>query len=260
MVTNWISHTFSETPRILKAENMFTVSDESVRGFHERVRLICLLRTELPESLETSLCSAEASEYCSILQSGVAENDIHDMDAVSDYCHAVDMISRTSGGFLRICRSRIRQLRACATELQEKQPLLPDGNNQSPRPSTQFVWIPSHFNSFGLPQEVRDRVYPLLLCQGDLCITDWHHKKRLDTVRLRTEYELHIRGRRTGMNYMVRPGMRLDVDIMGVNRQTCAEASAIFYGENRFRFIGTCDAALSFLHDRANQLATLRKV
>lgn len=252
MTTNWIRHPFSETVGKLEAADKITVSEAQTGEFHERVRLLCLLRSTLPEEVKASLRSAEAFQFFAILRNAVVSSRLPDASAAaSDYAHAIDVTSRQMGGCPKICQKNVRTLKKCADRM----------------PKTPWKPTKDYFDFLGLPRDVRMRIYRLLLYRGNICVVDWLYEKDLEAVvERRTEHKLSVDGADQRATYMVRCELpnrkdsRIHVDIMAANRQTYAEASEVFYGENCFRFLGTCDAALSFVHDRANQLATLRSV
>ena len=119
----------------------------------------------------------------------------------------------------------------------------------------------------GLPADVRDRVYRELLCREGFEVGDWAVSDDPTISYRRTGYIAHTRKRRSDprtayTTYTVRDtsGELTDLNVMLVNRQIHEEAAKIFYGENRFSFLGTAEATLSFVHDRVTKLRHMAKI
>ncbi|KAF1987405.1 hypothetical protein K402DRAFT_420221 [Aulographum hederae CBS 113979] len=271
MALNWIHHTVENTPSFLTSEDLKSVGEGVILNFYQGLKFLSNLRSTFPSGLELRLRVVRAQEYCSLLEHAISSGAFMDTGWVDQYFSVAQEMSCRMRGYPKECKAQWRELREAVVKQEargwDEQPVQSRTQRRDP---LMPKLAKKSFRFLDLPNNVRNEVYMILFLREAISIGDWDfdwletQSKNNRLVR-RTEYDVFDHKRKTmrRTTYTARSlGKKIFMwlNIMQVNKQIHKEAAQIFYGENKFQFLGTVESALAFLHDRANKLDILKKV
>ncbi|KAF2837270.1 hypothetical protein M501DRAFT_995848 [Patellaria atrata CBS 101060] len=267
MSFNWINHPVSQHSHSTTSEDLKYVLPARIDDFFERVKWLFLIRSALPATLEERFRDAYPVGIFAILLSVIKEDHIMDTDLLQEYKHSIEEVSVTMRGFPKVCISQWSAVRAHGFVYTARK--TSSSNNRAGNPNQYFSGPfgspPSQPTTFlDLPDSIRDRIYRFLFFRDNITISDWGiSPTRLDSLRQRTEYDILVRGKEKRTTYVVVPDdadtSPVCLNIMRVNRKINAETSKLFY-QHKFRFRGSGQSAVAFLHDRMQKLKLMERI
>lgn len=250
----WIPYSISESPAILTDEDIVSAKSDQILEFYTGLRITFMIRAE---SLPETITESTANTLFTYLFHEIDSDEYMDVGWVDEYIHAAQEISHRMRGHPKELRKQIAKLQR-ANQTPSGRRKLRHAKRVKSKAGEKFL---------ALPQKVRDRIYRLLLVRGSVTICDWSVAsiRAMKSISRRTEYDVHDSHSKSlkRTTYSVRTegyDNPVGLGIMGVCRQTYLESSKIFYEENQFRFLGTGDSVLAFIHDRARRLDLMRRV
>lgn len=267
MAPNWIIHSHINTPSLMTTEDLKDVPDSQIEEYFSSVLTVFSARVhDLPEEIQAQITSAD--QLCGALTDGLLLGFM-DTGWVDEYKNAANEISESMGGYPRVCLSQRRELSQAATpQAPVEDGLETPGISRSKDSESEPVFTsPAHsrFSFFDLPKEFRARLYDLLYFRGELHIGDWSFDVKPTGFSRRTEYDGYDRneGRQRRTSYTVRDLSNTEplyFNLMLGNKQVASEIAEVFYVKNTFRFLGSAESTLAFLHDRLSRLEFIRRV
>ncbi|KAE9973472.1 hypothetical protein BLS_003579 [Venturia inaequalis] len=245
-------------PPELTSEDLTFAKYDKIHEYYLFVKLVWLIRTQaLPNDLRIEVRESTPADVCRTLQNAVKLGAM-DTGWADEYFTISEEVSVRMSGFPKEFLIRQRRLQSLISN--------PPNPHTESVPQSKPTKKLAGFHFLRLPDAVRQRIYRFILVRkSDIQVGDFDFGVEPRGFFRRTEYSLYDskerRQRRT--TYTVRLGKfepPINFNVMLLNKTICAEAQKIFYGENRFAFLGTAESALSFFHDRASRLDTLRKI
>ncbi|QDS69477.1 hypothetical protein FKW77_006397 [Venturia effusa] len=245
-------------PPELTSEDLDFARYDKIHEYYLFVKLLWLIRSQtLPNDLKIDVKESIPADVCRTLHHAVKLGAM-DTGWVDEYFTISEEVSVRMHGFPRDFLKQQRRLQSLINN-----PPNPDVESTTRSQPTKKS---SGFHFLQLSRAIRDRIYRLLMVRrSDIQIGDFDFGVQPTGLFRRTEYELYDtktrRPRRTTYTVrMVQFEFPINFNVMLLNKTICKEAQKIFYGENTFAFLGSAESALSFFHDRASRLDTLRKV
>ena len=229
----WITHSLEATPAFLTEEDLTTVSLGKITEFYEGAKTLMLIRLGgLPQDIREDLTSRPALDFYSALLAAVDSGVYRDVDWVEEWSHAVSEVSIRMRGHPRELRKQMKQVVVVSQKPSGGRADVGKEKIKDPDPGFHFL---------NLPKKIRYQIYRHLLVKGSIIICDWAVRREVKSVKRRTDYDVRVGKEQRRTTYQVRAAgkkQRVDLGIMGVNKQIANESTALFYSENKFRFLG----------------------
>lgn len=224
--TNWINYSLRNTPAIIPEDDLTRESPARISDFYQGVRFLMILHgsDRVPLDLQQNYHRITSDGFFQVLYDAVNSGEYMATGWVDEYVQAAEEISFRMRGYPRKMRLQLRDLREAER-----------------CPSGPKIDRPRFRGFLDLPEQVRNRIYQLLLVRDAIAVTDWAVGTKMGSIRRRTDYDVRVFKDSRRTTYTVRVQGRVSwigVGIMQVNRQIYNESAQIFYGENTFKFLG----------------------
>ncbi|KAF2795110.1 hypothetical protein K505DRAFT_302752 [Melanomma pulvis-pyrius CBS 109.77] len=264
MSTNWINHTPSATPLIKTNDDIQHVAPSQISDFFILVQKEFLHGAtqsggSLPQQLHDEASACDASLVAGVLGSAVGEGSVMDSGWIDDYFCICERVSGAMGGYPKVCLQQWRAVRdAIAGRM-----IAHDGARAASTRNKSAKKEEKPFRFLDLPEQIRRKIYRLVVPHGTLIVSDWAFGSVPSSVLRRTEYDvLDVNGELRRTTYTVHsatPVYHLQLNLMLTNRSVAREISEQLYS-CKFEFRGTASGTLAFLHDHMLTISRLKRV
>ncbi|OCK82964.1 hypothetical protein K432DRAFT_402428 [Lepidopterella palustris CBS 459.81] len=271
MSSNWIAHTVSTTPLPITSDDLTTVSQSRIDDYYHKVHAhlfygIDKVGGTLPAEIQERLSGCAPQDVSAVLERAIVVGSVMDSGWLEDYFRVTEVTSLLMDGYPKGCLGQWRKLRDAAAGRKEVESTAgrrgENRSNSSVKRDSNVTEKP--FRLLGLPEEIREKVYRLVLGFDSLTVSDWSVGSVPSALVRRTEYDVPFpdtsNTRRT--TYIIltsNPRLGTELNLLLANRQIHREAAKVLY-DCELRFRGTAASTLAFLHDHSRKLALMTKM